>query len=280
MEAGRELCVPQKAIADTDYDTAVANYKAAKANVAVGQGDHPAEQGRRCGWRKTNLGYTTIKSPVRGVIIDRRVNIGQTVVASLNAPSLFLIAKDLRRMQVWASVNEADIGRIRVGHARAVHRRCLSGRDVSRQGDANPPERHDDAERRHLHGRRDDRQFRRQAAALPDGERAVRGRPAVATCCWCPTRRCDGSREASQIDPTVATRRRSSAASPTKSLKTHGRLWVVSQSGFVRPLEVTVGSERRNDDRDQRQRRQGGNARSSSERKATKRRMASERGSR
>jgi HlyD family secretion protein len=61
---------------------------------------------------KTNLGYTTIKSPVRGVIIDRRVNIGQTVVASLNAPSLFLIAKDLRRMQVWASVNEADIGRI------------------------------------------------------------------------------------------------------------------------------------------------------------------------
>ena len=63
---------------------------------------------------KTNLGYTTIKSPVRGAIIDRRVNIGQTVVASLNAPSLFLIAKDLRRMQVWASVNEADIGRIHV----------------------------------------------------------------------------------------------------------------------------------------------------------------------
>jgi HlyD family secretion protein len=48
------------------------------------------------------------------VIIDRRVNIGQTVVASLNAPSLFLIAKDLRRMQVWSSVNEADIGRIQV----------------------------------------------------------------------------------------------------------------------------------------------------------------------
>ena len=47
------------------------------------------------------------------MIIDRRVNIGQTVVASLNAPSLFLIAKDLTRMQVWASVNEADIGRIR-----------------------------------------------------------------------------------------------------------------------------------------------------------------------
>ena len=64
---------------------------------------------------ETNLGYTTITSPIQGVIIDRRVNIGQTVVASLNAPSLFLIAKDLRRLQIWASVNEADIGSVRVG---------------------------------------------------------------------------------------------------------------------------------------------------------------------
>jgi HlyD family secretion protein len=62
-----------------------------------------------------NLGFCTIKSPVKGVIIDRRVNIGQTVVASLNAPSLFLIAKDLRRIQVWVSVNEADIGSIHPG---------------------------------------------------------------------------------------------------------------------------------------------------------------------
>ena len=62
-----------------------------------------------------NLGYCTITSPVKGVIIDRRVNIGQTVVASLNAPSLFLIAKDLTRMQVWVAVNEADIGKIHPG---------------------------------------------------------------------------------------------------------------------------------------------------------------------
>ncbi len=52
---------------------------------------------------------------MKGVIIDRRVNIGQTVVASLNAPSLFLIARDLRRMQLWVAVNEADIGSIRPG---------------------------------------------------------------------------------------------------------------------------------------------------------------------
>ncbi len=104
---------PLKAIADTEYDTTVANYKAAKANVAVGKATiMQSEASLRVA--KTNLGYTTITSPVQGVIIDRRVNIGQTVVSSLNAPSLFLIAKDLRRMQVWASVNEADIGRIRV----------------------------------------------------------------------------------------------------------------------------------------------------------------------
>jgi HlyD family secretion protein len=62
-----------------------------------------------------NLDYCTIKSPVKGVIIDRRVNIGQTVVASLNAPSLFLLAKDLKRLQIWAAVNEADIGNIHPG---------------------------------------------------------------------------------------------------------------------------------------------------------------------
>jgi HlyD family secretion protein len=64
---------------------------------------------------KTNLAYCDIRSPVDGVIIDRRVNIGQTVVSSLNAPSLFLIAKDLKKMQVWVSVNEADVGQIHIG---------------------------------------------------------------------------------------------------------------------------------------------------------------------
>jgi HlyD family secretion protein len=100
-------------MSDTDYDSAFANFKAAKANVAVGKATIRQNEAV-VRMAKTNLGYTTIKSPVRGTIIDRRVNMGQTVVASLNAPSLFLIAKDLRRMQVWASVNEADIGRISV----------------------------------------------------------------------------------------------------------------------------------------------------------------------
>jgi HlyD family secretion protein len=100
-------------IAQAEYDQYKAAHDSAKANVALCMATIKQNEAA-LNTAKINLGYTTIKSPVRGVIVDRRVNVGQTVVASLNAPSLFLIAKDLRRMQVWASVNEADIGRIHV----------------------------------------------------------------------------------------------------------------------------------------------------------------------
>jgi HlyD family secretion protein len=105
---------PIKAISDSDYDLALANYAVAKANTAVGESTI-AQSEAALKLAETNLSYTTIKSPVKGTIIDRRVNVGQTVVASLNAPSLFLIAKDLRQIQVWSSVNEADIGRLKIG---------------------------------------------------------------------------------------------------------------------------------------------------------------------
>ncbi len=112
---------PSEALAEASFDAYKSAYESAVANLAVGQAAilqakaslAQAEALLRRAQR--NLSYTTIKSPVRGVIIDRRVNIGQTVVASLNAPSLFLIAKDLKRMQVWVAVNEADIGKIRPG---------------------------------------------------------------------------------------------------------------------------------------------------------------------
>ncbi len=77
-----------------------------QAKAAIKQTQAAVDRAQR------NLDYCTITSPVDGVVIDRRVNIGQTVVSSLNAPSLFLIAKDLTRMQIWVSVNEADIGSI------------------------------------------------------------------------------------------------------------------------------------------------------------------------
>src|SRR6185369_2452791 len=102
-----------RGISDSDYVLAKANFDIAKANVEVGKtAISQAEASLKLA--QTNLGYTVIKSPVKGTVIDRRVNVGQTVVASLNAPSLFLIAKDLRRMEVWASVNEADIGKLKI----------------------------------------------------------------------------------------------------------------------------------------------------------------------
>jgi len=112
---------PSDALSQTDFDAARAAYEVAKANLAVGQAAVAQAQGTVSQAEATlkrarqNLSYCTIVSPVKGVIIDRRVNIGQTVVASLNAPSLFLLAKDLKRLQVWVSVNEADIGRIKPG---------------------------------------------------------------------------------------------------------------------------------------------------------------------
>ncbi|MFZ5451091.1 MAG: efflux RND transporter periplasmic adaptor subunit [Thermodesulfobacteriota bacterium] len=112
---------PSDALSQSDFDAAKSAYEVAKANVGVGQAaivqakEAVAQAQATLRKASQNLAYCTIQSPVKGVIIDRRVNIGQTVVASLNAPSLFLLAKDLKRLQVWASVNEADIGNIRPG---------------------------------------------------------------------------------------------------------------------------------------------------------------------
>jgi HlyD family secretion protein len=105
-----------KLLATADYDSYKTNYEVARANVAVAQAKAGTVQAQAMlDKAQRNLGFCTIKSPVSGVIIDRRVNIGQTVVASLNAPSLFLIAKDLTKMQIWVAVNEADVGRILPG---------------------------------------------------------------------------------------------------------------------------------------------------------------------
>jgi HlyD family secretion protein len=109
---------PSDALSQSDYDAAQSAYEVAKANLNVGQAavaqakEAVAQAAATLRRAAQNLDYCTIRSPVKGVIIDRRVNIGQTVVASLNAPSLFLLAKDLKRLQVWAAVNEADIGNI------------------------------------------------------------------------------------------------------------------------------------------------------------------------
>jgi HlyD family secretion protein len=64
---------------------------------------------------RTNLDYTIIRSPIDGTVVARNVDVGQTVAASLQAPTVFTIAQDLTKMQVYTKVDESDVGRIRMG---------------------------------------------------------------------------------------------------------------------------------------------------------------------
>jgi HlyD family secretion protein len=90
-----------------DYDAAKTNYESAVAQQRSAQ----AALDRA----RINLKYATIRAPISGVVISRNVDAGQTVAASLAAPTIFIIANDLTKMQVQASIDEADIGKIRVG---------------------------------------------------------------------------------------------------------------------------------------------------------------------
>ncbi len=103
-----------KLIAQSELEAAELDAKVADADVGTAQAQ--LEQARSSLERtRINLGYATIISPIDGVVISRSVDVGQTVAASLQAPTLFTIAQDLRRMQVDTSVGEADIGKITPG---------------------------------------------------------------------------------------------------------------------------------------------------------------------
>lgn len=104
----------RKLIAQADLDTAQATADAAKAQVEALKGNlEQAKAGLH--QAEVNLAYTTISSPINGTVISRNVDVGQTVAASLQAPTLFLIAEDLKKMQVDTSVAEGDIGRLKAG---------------------------------------------------------------------------------------------------------------------------------------------------------------------
>ncbi|MCX7886659.1 MAG: efflux RND transporter periplasmic adaptor subunit [Verrucomicrobiae bacterium] len=94
-------------IPQSDYDQVVATLHHAEAQVAIKSAAVMRAQ--------TDLARCTIYSPIDGVVIDRKVDVGQTVAASLSAPTLFVIANDLRDMQIEANVAEADVGLVKVG---------------------------------------------------------------------------------------------------------------------------------------------------------------------
>lgn len=103
-------------IAQNDLDTAKNNYDQAAAQLALDQaGVQQAEADLEAA--KINLAYTDISSPVDGVVVSRSVDVGQTVAASFQTPTLFLIAQDLTKMQVDANVSESDIGAVATGQS-------------------------------------------------------------------------------------------------------------------------------------------------------------------
>src|SRR5438477_1758255 len=128
-------------VAQADRDTAEANYdqataqsqasraneKALEAGIQAAQAQRRAQEAALKSARaqvdqktaalaqaQANLDYTTVRAPVDGVVVSRAVDVGQTVAASLQAPTLFTIAQDLTKMQVETSVDEADLGRIKL----------------------------------------------------------------------------------------------------------------------------------------------------------------------
>ena len=99
----------QEYVSRQELDQAVQALKSAEANLYTIQAQLRRDQ--------TNLGYSIIRSPVSGVVVDRAVDVGQTVAASLQTPTLITIAQDLSKMQINTSFAEADIGNIKEGQA-------------------------------------------------------------------------------------------------------------------------------------------------------------------
>jgi HlyD family secretion protein len=99
-------------LAKANHDSAVAAVSAADAQVTQAVAQAQLKQAALT-VAQTNLDYTTIRAPIDGTVIARNVDVGQTVAASLQAPTLFTIAQDLTKMQVYASTDESDVGMIK-----------------------------------------------------------------------------------------------------------------------------------------------------------------------
>jgi len=118
-DAERTLQRNKKLLADGiisqgDFDLAETAWQSAKASIKAAEGSVAQTRGALMQAR-TNLRYSIIRSPVDGVVISRAIDVGQTVAASFQTPTLFTIAQDLTKMQIEVSVDEADISRIKLG---------------------------------------------------------------------------------------------------------------------------------------------------------------------
>jgi len=120
-EARMRSLFVQEYVSRQELDTAVQAKKAAEAQLQLAHATVEKD--------RANLAYSVIRSPVSGVVVDRSVDVGQTVAASLQTPTLFKIAQDLSKMQIDANFAEADIGSIRVGQTARFTVDAFAGRN-------------------------------------------------------------------------------------------------------------------------------------------------------
>ena len=128
--------------ADVAERTADAQVRSAQAQLAQARASLTQTE--------VNLQKTVIASPIDGIVIGRSVDVGQTVAASLQAPTLFTLAADLGEMQVKTNIDESDLGNIRDGQPVTLPRRRVPDQDVHRNGHAGSTGSGRVAERRHL----------------------------------------------------------------------------------------------------------------------------------
>jgi len=112
----KDNVVPQQQleISKATNDGAAASVNGAEANVVQARAQL-SQKSAAVAVARTNLGYTVIRSPIDGVVVARNVDVGQTVAASLQAPTIFTIAQDLTKMRVYAKTDESDVGSLKLG---------------------------------------------------------------------------------------------------------------------------------------------------------------------
>ena len=130
LEAARSQVVSaQTNITALQAQVEVANSQRATAQAQVKQAEASLKQA------EVDLENTVIRAPVDGVVVARQMDVGQTVAASMQAPTLFSIAQDLTKMQVDTNVSEADVGRVQVGQPADFTVDAYPGPGLPREGD-------------------------------------------------------------------------------------------------------------------------------------------------
>jgi HlyD family secretion protein len=110
----RVMSQQQLDLAKANYDAAIATVSGAAASVTQAEAQ-VSQKTAAVTVSQTNLNYTVIRSPIDGTVVARNVDVGQTVAASLQAPTIFTIAQDLTKMLVYAKTDESDVGNIKLG---------------------------------------------------------------------------------------------------------------------------------------------------------------------